>query len=159
MGGIVKTLFGGSSQKSEQQSQSQSSNKAWDALQGPLTQQVQGGTNTFNTLNDTLGQGFDAYKKNAGYDFQLNQGDQAIGGTAAARGLLNSGSTQKSLAKFQSGLGSTMYNNWLDRLSGAASLGLGAAGALTGAGATSSSSATGNSNGSENKGILSSLFG
>lgn len=156
MGGIVKTLFGGSSSKNS--SQSQSSNKAWDVLRDPLTSSVQGGVNSFNMLNDTLGQGFDDYKKNAGFDFQLNQGDQAIAGTAAAKGLLNSGSTQKALAKFQSGLGSTMYNNWLDRLGGAAGIGLGTGNTLTSAGATSTSSGSG-SGSDHGKGILGTLFG
>lgn len=156
MGGLVRTLFGGS--KSTSSSQSSSSNRAWDLLKDPLSSSVQGGVNAFNTLNDTLGQGFDAYKKNAGYDFQLNQGDQAIAGTAAAKGLLNSGSTQKALARFQSGLGSTMYNNWLERLASAAGIGLGTGNTLTSAGATSSSSGTGSGTDS-GKGILGTLFG
>ncbi len=157
MSGVVHALFGGGSDKSQQTSSS--SNKAWDVLSNPLTPVVQGGANSFNTLNDTLGKGFDDYKKNAGFDFQLNRGQQGITGSAAARGLLNSGSTAKSLATFETGLGSQMYNNYLDRLKGVADLGIsGGGGVLAASGATSTGQATGNKQ-DYGKGILGTLFG
>lgn len=151
MGGLVRGLFGGSSNKSS----SSSSNQAWNVLKNPLTSAVQGGVNNLGNLSDTLNQGFDAFKKNSGYDFQLNQGDRAIAGGAAANGLLNSGSTGKALSNYESNLGSTMYGNWLDRLGNVAGMQLGAASPLVAAGATS----TGTASGSSNNGILSSLFG
>lgn len=149
MGGIISSLFGGSQQKENQSS----SNRAFDLLSNPLQSEVQGGSNVFNQLTSTLGQGFDAYKKNAGYDFALNRGNDAITGNAAAHGLLNSGSTDKALATFETGLGSQTYNNYLDRLQGAAGIGNQAGQVLDGAGNVS----TGSSSGSNNKGLLGNL--
>lgn len=147
MGGLVKSLFGGSSQSGS------SSNQAFGVLKDPLTGMATTGANTFNDLAGQLGQGFDAYKKNSGFDWQLNTGERNIAGTAAAKGLLNSGSTGKALAGYESNLGNTMYGNYLDKLSGVVGLGNQAAGTLAGAGQVSTSK------GSSNNGILSSLFG
>jgi hypothetical protein len=46
-----------------------------------------------------------------GYQFQLQQGEQAIQNSAAARGMLQSGGTAKSLDQFSQGLASTDYQN------------------------------------------------
>lgn len=151
MGGIVKGLFGGSSNSSTQQS----SNRAWDVLKDPLSGAVGTGVNALGSLNDIIGQGFDAYKKNAGFDFLLNKGTRDISGSAASKGLLNSGSTAKGIANYETNLGNTMYGNWLDRISNVAQLGLGAGNTLVGAGGVSS----GTSKGSSNNGILGGLFG
>jgi len=160
MGGVIRSLFGGSKSESSSQSQQSSSNRAWDVLKDPLTGMTSGGANAFGQLSDILGRGFDDYKKNAGFDFALNRGQQGITGNAAARGLLNSGSTAKALAEFETGLGSQMYNNWLDRLNGAAQTGIGASGVLTGAGGISSGTSSSKGSGTDSgKGILGTLFG
>lgn len=151
MGGLVRGLFGGGKNTST----SSSGNKAWDFLSGELSPAITSGVNNLSQLSEILGRGFGDYKKNAGFDFQLNKGTRDISGSAAARGLLNSGSTAKALAKYETDLGSTMYNNWLDRLGGTAQTGLNAAGALTGAGGYSQ----GMGKGTSQNGILSSLFG
>jgi hypothetical protein len=156
MGGITRALFGGS--KSKNSSQASSSNRAWDMLKDPLSGMLGGGVNAFNSLAGILGGGFDDYKKNAGFDFQLNKGTRDISGSAASRGLLNSGATAKALAKYETDLGSTMYNNWLDRLAGAAGLGLQGGNTLVGAGQQSTSSSVGKGTSSGN-GILGTLFG
>lgn len=148
MGGVVRSLFGGSKEES------QSSNRAWDFLSSALSPAIAQGTNNLNTLSETLGRGFDDYKKNAGFDFLYNKGTRDIAGSAAAKGLLNSGSTAKALAKYEGDLGSTMYSNWLDRLAGASQLGLGAASSLVGAGAQSSGKGV-----DSGKGIIGTLFG
>ena len=69
--------------------------------------------------------------------------------------MMNSGATAKALAKFETDLGSTMYNNWLDRLGNFSQTGLGAASPIIAAGQWSKGQQSGKSNG----GILSSLFG
>lgn len=157
MSGVIHALFGGGSDKSQQTSSS--SNQAFNLLKNPLQSAVSGGVNNFNSLSDTLGRGFDDYKRNAGFDFALNRGQQGITGNAASRGLLNSGSTMKSLAEFETGLGNQTYGNYLDRLKGSADLGItGAGGVLAGTGAVSSGQATGNKQ-DYGKGILGTLFG
>lgn len=156
MGGLTRALFGGG--KNTSSSESSSSNRAWDVLSGPLTGAVNTGVNALGSLADIMGGGFDDYKKNAGFDFLYNKGTRDIAGSAAARGLLNSGSTAKALAQFEGNLGSTMYNNYLDRLAGVAGLGLGTGGTLVGAGGVSNSTSQGKGVDS-GKGILGTLFG
>jgi hypothetical protein len=46
-----------------------------------------------------------------GYQFQLQQGQQAVQRQAAASGLLNSGGTAKALDQYSQGLASTYYQN------------------------------------------------
>lgn len=53
------------------------------------------------------------YLSSTGYDFQMQQGEQAITGSAAARGILNSGSTAKALTSYGQSLASTSFNNYL----------------------------------------------
>src|SRR5579864_4040817 len=110
MGGIVHSLFGGGSSKS----QSSSSNLAYPGISSTLTPAVQGGVNNFNDLSSQLGQGFNAFKNNAGFNFQLNRANNNSVGGAAAEGLLNSGSTDKALAANETNLGSGMYQNYLN---------------------------------------------
>lgn len=160
MGGVIRTLFGGSKSENSSASQQSSSNRAWGSLKDPLSGITGGGANVFNKLTDALSGGFDDYKKNAGFDFALNRGQQGITGNAAARGLLNSGSTMKGLAEFETGLGSQFYNNWLDRLNNVAQTGIGAGGVLTGAGGVSSGTSTSKGGATDSgKGILGTLFG
>lgn len=97
------------------------------------TQPVQQGTtNAFNN-----------YLNSTGYQFQLGQGTSAITGSAAARGILNSGSTAKALTNYGQNLASTTFNNYLGQLGGlnsqqqgSANLGVNAAEATGAAGTT-----------------------
>lgn len=59
---------------------------------------------------------FNNYLNSTGYNFQMDQGSRAITGSAAARGLLNSGSTAKALTSYGQGLGSSYFNNYLSQL-------------------------------------------
>lgn len=140
--GLLGSLFGGSKSKS--------GNDAYPFLSGQLQAPVTSGVNAFNHLGDAVGT-FADYSKNAGLDFAGIQGSRAITGNAAAKGLLNSGSTAKGLTSFASGLNSQFYNNWLDKLGGVVDKGQGYAQILAGSGQKSK--------GSSNGGILSSLFG
>lgn len=153
-GSISRSLFGGSKNKSS--SQSESGNKAYDTVLGLTTPLAERGSNMFNRMADELGS-FEDYKKNAGFDFLYNKGMRDRVGGAAAKGILNSGMTGKALAKYETDLGSTFYNNWLDRLGSLTSTGLGALNPLIAAGQWSKGTATGK--GTSGNGILSSLFG
>ena len=70
----------------------------------PVTQQTQTGFN--NYLNST------------GYQFQQQQGTNALEGSAAAKGILNSGSTAKALTQYGQGLAGQSFNNYLGQLQG-----------------------------------------
>lgn len=62
--------------------------------------------------------GYNNYLNSTGYKFQMGQGTDAITGSAAARGILNSGSTGKALTSFGQGLAGSTFNNYLGHLSG-----------------------------------------
>jgi hypothetical protein len=53
---------------------------------------------------------------NPGYQFQLNQGLNAVNARAAANGMSNSGNTQLALQNFGQGLANTTYNQWQSQL-------------------------------------------
>lgn len=92
--------------------------------------------------------GFQNYLDSAGYNFAFDQGQRAITGSAAARGLLKSGSTLKALNRFGQGIGQQYFNNYLDRLEGVASRGLQAGSLVSSTGQTSTSE------GSNDKGLI-----
>lgn len=95
---------------------------------------------TLNSDLPNLTRGFSMadFQQDPGYAFQLQQGNQAIERSAAARGGLNSGATMKSLASYDQGLANTDYEqafnnynttnaNTFNRLSTVAGLGQNAA--------------------------------
>lgn len=60
--------------------------------------------------------GFNNYLGSTAYNFQLNQGQNAIGSDAAAKGLLNSGGMAKALTQYGQNLAGTTFNNYLGQL-------------------------------------------
>lgn len=70
---------------------------------------------------------FDAFTNSPGYQFQVQQGDQAIQRAANASGNGFSATTLAQLGKYNSGLASTQYQQYLQNLYGLTGLGAGAA--------------------------------
>lgn len=70
---------------------------------------------------------FDRYKESTGYQFRVDQGVDSITGSAAAKGLLNSGATAKGLTEYGQGMASSEFNKYLGQLRGMESTGLNAA--------------------------------
>lgn len=159
---FLNDIFGGGSQK--QVSDSSSSNQAYPWLQstfGPSSGTAfNGGTSAIGGLLG-LGGGdpaaFQKFRNSDGYNFILNSGSRAITDNAAAKGLLNSGSTLKALTQYGQNLGSTQLQNYLGDLTDYAKLGLGGASVLAGAGQTSTSHSEGS--GSNSSGGLGSFLG
>lgn len=89
--------------------------------------------------------GFKNYLNSSGYQFRLKSGQDAISGSAAARGNLNSGATAKALTKYGQDLGTGYFDNYLSHLNqmsqqGQTSLGqVSQAGTQGGAGAAAAS--------------------
>ncbi len=77
---------------------------------------MQGTPATPATSGDGGGTAFGNYLNSTGYKFQLGQGTRAITGSAAARGVLNSGGTAKALTQYGQGLGGQYFNNYLTQL-------------------------------------------
>lgn len=69
-----------------------------------------------------------AFQTSPGFEFQLDQGLNAIDRSAAARGNLQSGATLKALQGYGQGLANQEYNNWLGNLGKLSSAGMGALG-------------------------------
>lgn len=145
-------LFGGSSQKSS--STSTSSNRAYDDINrifSPVTGMAGTGANALSALLSGDSSGFDAFKNATGFDWQAEQGSRGITGNAAAKGLLNSGSTGKALVSYGNNIQNQFANNYMDKLLQQAQLGLQAGGLISGAGNVSSS--TSSSSGSSKPGL------
>ena len=84
---------------------------------------------------------FNNYLNSTGYQFQMNQSNQALTGSAAARGILNSGSTGKALTAYDQGLASQSFNNYLGQLNTQGNQGLTATGQIGSAGTTGGTAA------------------
>ncbi len=77
---------------------------------------------------------FQNYLGSTGYNFQMQQGQQAVAGSAAAKGILNSGSTAKALTQYGQGLAGGAFQNYLGNLNQVAGQGLAAGGQIGQAG-------------------------
>jgi hypothetical protein len=146
--GGVGSLIGGSKAKSADLT-------GFNYLQGsPIGKTyLPAGAQALNTESALLGGGtpeaqaqaksaFQNYLGSTGYNFQLDQGTRAITGSAAARGILNSGSTAKALEQYGQNLASTNFNNYLGQQQGIAQMGL-QAGSQIGAAGTQGGVAAG----------------
>lgn len=147
MGNIVGGLIGGAASLFGGQSAKSNALTGYNYLTGANgTQGYVNSGNAANTasanllgLNGATGQAqsgpaFQNYLNSTGYKFQRDQGTAAITGSAAARGLLNSGSTGKALEQYGQNLANTGFNNYLSQLNGQSTQGLTAAGQIGNAG-------------------------
>jgi len=103
-----------------------------DYLKGEYAPTVAVGNKSTNFIGDLLGvnsggsatDAFERYKSMAGYAPALEAMQKGVTGGAAAKGLLNSGSTQKALVKYGAGLDQQTFGNFLQQLAGLSGLGL-----------------------------------
>lgn len=128
-----------------------STSKSWNDA-APWANQTfqpaaQAGVGGINQLAGELDGGFDDYARNAGWDFQLDEGLDGITGSAAARGLLRSGSAGKAFVKYGNDLKSGMYNNYLGQLGLLGGMGLNAGQLAIGANQRSEGTSKGASDG------------
>ncbi len=146
--------FGKSSSKSNQQSQNTSAsyNQAYPMLSESLGSTVGQAATGSNAIASLLGVGgagaagqteaFNNFKNSSGYDFIRNEGVNGITSSNAAKGLLGSGSTLKSIGKYSSNLAQNFLNSYLQNLSGLASTGIQAGQVIGSAGSTANSQGT-----------------
>ena len=163
MGSLRGTLFGGS----KQSSQSSSENRAYPYLQEAFSPLVSTGNQSSNMIANLLGlngtpaqtEGFDNWRNSTGYNFGLKQGMDAITGSAAAKGLLNSGSTARALTRFGQDYGSTKFNDYLGQLQGLINPMLQAGGIISNAGQVFKSSSKGELSNGGFGSVVGRLFG
>lgn len=135
-------------------SSSLSENTNKDLITSSYSPTIGQGGNATNFLSSLLTGGgdtaaatgaFDNYKKLAGYAPALSAMQRGVTGGAAAKGLLNSGSTSKALVKYGSELDSGMFGNFLQQLAGLSGLGLQAGNLVANVGQKSTGTNTGGS--------------
>ena len=73
-------------------------------------------------------EGYAGFQQTPGYQFQMDQGTQAVNAMAGARGGLNSGRTLQDLNRFGQGLANQEFGGYMNRLAGLTDMGMGAAG-------------------------------
>lgn len=148
IGGIIGgigSLFGGSNSSSADKQAAKQALTGYNYLTGSngVTGYVGAGNNANNMTAQLLGaaplqagtsNAFKNYLNSTGYNFMLDSGSHAITGSAAARGILNSGATAKALTKYGQDVGSQYFNNYLTQLGDVAGRGLTASGQIGAAG-------------------------
>lgn len=116
---------------------------------------IQAGDKATTALNGFLGLGgdaaaskaaFDNYLASTGYQFNRQQGLDAVTQSQAASGLLNSGATLKALDAYGTGEADQYGQQYVDNLSGVANRGVGGANALAGQGQSYANAVSSNNN-------------
>lgn len=171
---FIGDLVGGNAQQTADKQAATQSLTGYNYLENPAASGVQSqvaGGNAANTAEQQLlglqpmssqtQTGFNNYLNSTGYNFQMQQGQQAISGNAASKGILNSGATAKALTQYGQNLGSTYFNNYLSQLGAVNATGNQIAGATAQAGSTGGSNAANAtmSGGNAQAGMYSNLFG
>lgn len=127
----------------------------YDSNKGLIQPYVDRGNSAANELQGFLGLGgdpaatqkaLDTYLNSTGYQFNFNQGQNAITSNKAASGLLNSGSTLKSLDAFGTGLADQYGQQYANNLAGVSEQGVQAVNSLTGAGTNYANQVSNNNN-------------
>lgn len=132
LSGAIGSMFGSKSQAGEIMEQN---NQGFDYLKdNENVQQAQDfGSSAQGLLAGLLGLGgdqgaaekaFDTFKDSSGYQFRMDEGLDAIQGSRAASGILNSGATSKELMRYGQNLASAELGNYMDVLGGTVSRGL-----------------------------------
>lgn len=122
------------------------SNQGYDYLKGSAVNStyLNQGVKATNSLSALLGLGGDAtaqnnafnrFRDSSGYQFQLDEGNNAITSNQASSGMLHSGATLKARERFGQGLASNYLQNYLAQLNGLSQQGL-KAGEIIGGAAT-----------------------
>ncbi len=142
----VASIFGASKQAKAEKRAAAVQAAAAQQARADLQPFRETGGNALARLADSLGlttpeaqqAAFDAFQTTPGYQFQLNQGIDAIDRSAAARGGLFSGNTLRAAQEYGQGLASTEFGNYLaylgelSRSGQSAAAGQGAAGIAAG---------------------------
>lgn len=103
----------------------------------PYAQRYEAGSKAYSDAIGLNGAGGNAsalqqFQAGPGYQFNMDQGLQALTRARSAQGMLGSGNTDTDALKFASGLANQGWNSWLDRLNGFDQRGLATAGQISG---------------------------
>lgn len=151
------SLFGASKQADAAQQAAQLQEQQFQQTQQNQAPFIQAGQGAVGTISNDINNqtGFAApfnFQADPGYQFNLQQGTDAINNSAAAKGGVLNGGTLKALSQYTSGLADTTYNsayqrylagsqNSYNQLAGLAQIGEGATSNTANAGANAANSA------------------
>lgn len=147
----MSKIFGGSKNKSSSRSTqtSRSYNRAFPAINSLYAPM---GAYAFNTgiasQDSVLGDNFEDYKSNTGFDFLKELGLKNMAGAYGSKGTLQSGAAAKALQAFGQNLQSTFADRYLGAQQARTNAGIGIGQLLAGTGNTASSSGSTTSSGS-----------
>jgi len=162
IGGVTSLIAGHMQSDAAQKAAKQGNQILGDAnsqARSDLSPYVSSGTQALNKLTQTTlnPQQFTMsdFYNDPGYQFQLQQGNQALERSAAARGGLTSGATGKALSQYTTNHANTTYGDAYNRymqnrqqgyneLSGLANMGLGATNSTVNAGLSTASNQANN---------------
>jgi hypothetical protein len=96
---------------------------SYDEATGYLEPRAEQEQAAMGRVNSLLGLGgeapdYDLFRETPGYQFQLEQGQQAVERSAAARGDLQSGNTLAAVTQYGQGLADQTFNNYLAQVMG-----------------------------------------
>lgn len=138
------SIFGASQANKGIQNAANSNNALMADLYGQtkdtLNPFIQQGYQTNPLIAGALGYGdpnqaknaFDAFRNSTGYNFQLQQGTNAVNQNAVTSGLLRSGANLKNLSNYGQNMAQQSFGDWLSRLTQQQGVGLNAGTALAG---------------------------
>jgi hypothetical protein len=136
--GLKSTIFG----KAPKPQTQESGNHAYDEINSAFKPGFGYFSKGGDMISNLLGAGgagaqtgaLDNFANSGGMNFLREQGTRQIQSSAAARGMLHSGSTLKALEKYGQGLGSTYLSQYMDNLFKMSGLGLQAGGLVSSTG-------------------------
>lgn len=91
------------------------------------------------TQGGVTGSPYGGFFQSPGYQWQLDQGNQAVQRSAAAQGRLGSGATMKAIDRYSQGLAAGDYNTYTANLAQLAGFGQSAVGGTAASGSTAAS--------------------
>jgi hypothetical protein len=121
-------------------------NFSW--LQQPQQQQPQPRQEMVTTRVGPIraNKAFNTYLNSSGYQFRVNEGENALNQGYAAQGALRSGKAQKDFMRFGQGIASDEFGRYIGYLGGQQATGLSGAGNISGVGTTALNAMTQNNN-------------
>lgn len=148
--GAIGSSSAANAQKSAADQASATQLQMYNQTRSDLMPFMTGGSNAFTALGNLMGQGGPQASANMlaglrnypGYQWALEQGNQGLDRTAAAKGMLLSGGQLKDAMSYNQGMADQLFGTYYNQLSGLANLGENAA-ARTGNAGTQAAQAAG----------------
>lgn len=118
---VLGGIFGGKGAKKAAKAQTQAAQmgineiaRQYDQTRADFAPYREAGSQAIGSLSAMLQPGYD-HTTSPGYQFRFNEGQRAVEGSAASRGMLMSGGTLKDLTRFGQGIAAQDFNDQFNR--------------------------------------------